>query len=424
MLKLLLTNGMIVADHSVEQKDILIEDQEIIKVGKGLSDPADKVIDLHGLAVFPGLVDMHVHLRDPGLTYKSDIYTGCCAAAAGGVTSVACMPNTKPAIDSPETIQYIVDKASTAKARVYPIASVTKGLEGSELVDFAALKEAGAVAFSDDGRPVENAAYLQRAMEAADKLGTRVISHCEDLAIIDGGIINKGQVSEQLGVKGMDRTSEDSITAREIAIAAATHTPIHIAHVSTRGSVALIRDAKRRGVRVTAETCPHYFILTEEQLLKKDADYRMNPPLREEKDRQAIVEGIIDGTIDCIVTDHAPHAPKEKLDFETAPNGVIGLETSMAATLTSLYHTGRLTLERIAQLMSGNPARILGIPGGQIAPGRDADIAVVNLHHKWTVDPDKLHSKSKNTVFKGMTFTGKPVMTICRGEIVYNELDQ
>lgn len=420
-MKLLLKNGMVVGKHSVEQQDILIEDGILSKIGS-LDAQADQVIDLKGLTVFPGLVDMHVHLRDPGFTYKEDILSGCTAAAAGGVTAVACMPNTKPVVDSVETLQYITEKARQAKARVYPVASITKGLRGDELVNFAELKKAGAVAFSDDGRPVENAAMLQKAMETADQLGMKVISHCEDLNIIDGGIINKGLVSKQLGVKGMDRTSEDSITAREIAIAAATDTAIHIAHVSTAGSVALIRDAKRRGIRVTAETCPHYFILTENKLLKRDADYRMNPPLRTEQDRLAVLEGLLDGTLDCIVTDHAPHAPEEKRDFLTAPNGVVGLETSLAASLTALYHTGYMSLMELAERMSANPCKILGIPGGRIKRGAIADLAVVDLDEEWTVYPELLHSRSKNTVFKGSSFRGRVKMTICRGEVVYQQL--
>ena len=255
--------------------DLKIENGTIIELGANLN--GDEMLDATGLAVMPGLVDMHVHLRDPGFTYKEDILSGCMAAAAGGVTSLLCMPNTKPVVDSPETVRYIIEKAKDASAKVYPTASITKGLAGEVLTDFAALKAAGAIAVSDDGRPVENAAMMQRALELAQKYGLLVTSHCEDLKIIDGGIINRGRISESLDVKGMDRSSEDSVTAREIALAAATGTAVHIAHVSTKGSVALIRDAKARGVRITAETAPHYFMLTDELLIKQDADYRMNP---------------------------------------------------------------------------------------------------------------------------------------------------
>lgn len=399
--------------------DIYVKDGVIEKIAPDLSVSCGNIVEAQGLVVIPGLVDMHVHLRDPGLTYKEDIFTGCDAAAAGGVTSVACMPNTKPVTDSPETLDYILTKAKTAHAKVYPIASITKGMKGEELNDFSALKKAGAVAVSDDGRPVESGGMMMLGLEHAYKAGLPVISHCEDLSIIDGGIINYGEISHRLKIRGMHRASEDSVTAREIALAHATGTRIHIAHVSTEGSVALIRDAKARGVMVTCETCPHYFMLTEQELLKRDADYRMNPPLRTEKDRVAVLDGILDGTIDCIVTDHAPHATEEKADFLTAPNGVVGLETSLAASMTALYQTGLVSLSRLVELMSLTPARILGIPAGTLKPGAAADIAIINPGLIWTVEPDKLHSKSHNTVFKGMEFTGKTVATLLNGKMVY-----
>ena len=261
---------------------------------------------------------------------------------------------------------------------------------------------------------------MMDALISAQENSLLPISHCEDLSIIDGGIINDGAVSKELGVKGMHRASEDSVTAREIALAAATGTRVHIAHVSTEGSVALVRDAKARGVRVTAETCPHYFMLTEQEVLKKDANYRMNPPLREERDKFAVLCGILDGTIDCIVTDHAPHAAEEKADFFKAPNGVVGLETSFAASFTALVHTGKLTLSQLVELMSLRPAKLLGIPAGTLQVGAPADIAIADLNKKWTVVPEQLHSKSKNTVFAGMTFTGKVAYTLLRGRLVYN----
>ena len=399
--------------------DIKIENGVIAELGECLS--GDELLDASGLAVMPGFVDMHIHLRDPGFTYKEDIISGCMAAAAGGVTSVLCMPNTKPVTDNAETVRYIIEKAKDAVAKVYPTASITRGLAGNEMTDFAALKAAGAISVSVDGRPVENAAMMQRALELAGREGLLVTSHCEDLKIIDGGIMNKGKISQALGVKGMDRSSEDSVTAREIALAAATGTAVHIAHVSTKGSVALIRDAKARGVQVTAETAPHYFMLTDELLLKRDADYRMNPPLREREDCDAVLEGLLDGTLDCIVTDHAPHAPEEKAGFETAPNGVVGLETSFAASMTALVHTGRMTLGELVKKMSANPAKLLGIRAGSLRTGMPADIAIANLNEDWMVDVDKLHSKSKNSVFKGMTLTGKIKYTLLDGRIVYKE---
>lgn len=403
---------------------ILTDGDKVLKISQepigGLPEDV-QVIDAAGKLVFPGFVDMHVHLRDPGLTHKEDIYTGCEAAAAGGVTSVACMPNTKPVTDSAEVVRYIIDKASTAKARVYPVAAVTKGMDGQALTDMAALKSAGAVAFSDDGKPVKNAKIMLEGMQHASCVGRKVLSHCEDLDLIAGGIMHKGEISRTLGVAGMDRASEDSITAREISLAASAGVPIHICHVSTWLSVELIRMAKQKGIKVTCETAPHYFILDHNKLVTKDADYRMNPPLREQKDIRAILGGIADGTIDCIITDHAPHTAQEKADFYTAPNGVVGLETSFAACYTYLVRTGVISLRRLVELMSENPATLLGIPGGCIEEGGPADIAIADPDCVWTVDPKKLHSKSKNTVFKGMTLRGKVKTTICRGEIVYQD---
>ena len=393
-----------------------------------ISGEPDEVIDANGLTVFPGLVDMHVHLRDPGQTAKEDIITGCRAAAAGGVTSLLAMPNTSPTTDSPETVKYIIaattvkyiiDKASSADSRVYVAASVTKGLKSEEKTDLEALRAAGAVALSDDGRPVENTEFLREAMKKAPELGMRVVAHCEDLFIASGGKLNDGEISEKLGIKGIPAAAEDCGTAREIALAAAENVPIHICHVSTKTSVALVRDAKNRGVQVTAETAPHYFSLTENELLKRDADYRINPPLRTAEDVKAIIEGLRDGTLDAIATDHAPHTPEEKSDFEKAPNGSIGMETSLAAGITYLVKTGLLTFEELIEKMSVNPAKILGINAGTLSVGAPADIALVDLDEQWTVDVDKLHGKSKNTPFKGMTLTGKVKRTILGGKTVF-----
>lgn len=396
--------------------DMLIRDGKIQKIGN-IREPADQVIRADGLTALPGLFDMHVHFRDPGLTYKEDIHTGAAAALAGGVTGVACMPNTKPPIDSPETVQYILEQAADTGVKVYPVGCITQSMQGKALCEYDALIHAGVRAISDDGRPVESDQLLREAMEESIRNGLLIISHCEDLKIINGGIMHKGKISEQLGVKGMDRASEDSITAREIRLAEETGSRIHIAHVSTAGSVELIRQAKARGVKVTCETCPHYFLLTEEKLLARDADFRMNPPLREETDRLAVEQGVCDGTIDCIVTDHAPHSAEEKADFETAPNGVVGLETSLAATLTGLYHTGKLTLADIVRLMAETPRKLLGLPVPRLHEGADAELILVDLNESWTVDPDKLHSKSHNTVFKGMTLRGRVHATITGGEI-------
>ncbi len=305
--------------------------------GHDLTCPTDaREICGEGLVAAPGLVDMHVHLRDPGQTEKEDILSGCRAAAAGGVTSLLCMPNTVPAADSPEIISYIVEKVKKCGRARLPCCRRFQRTSGKEPSDWRALKEAGAVALSDDGRPVADSALMAAAMKAAPRLGLTVCAHCEDLSLSAGGKLNEGAVSAELGVKGVPAAAEDCGTAREIALAAAYGVPVHICHVSTKNSVAMVRDAKRRGVRVTAETAPHYFALTERELLSRDADYRMSPPLRTEEDRLAVIEGLRDGTIDAIATDHAPHTPGEKADFLTAPNGVVGMETSLAAGITYL----------------------------------------------------------------------------------------
>ncbi|MDF2567585.1 MAG: dihydroorotase, multifunctional complex type [Oscillospiraceae bacterium] len=425
MASTLIKNGLVIdpSQNINQTADILIVDGLISAIGSLSDSVADHTIDASGLVVSPGLVDMHVHLRDPGFTYKEDILSGCEAAAAGGVTSVAAMPNTHPTTDSPEVIKYILDKAESAKARVYPVASISHDLSGENLTDFEALKNCGAIAVSDDGKPVKNAYMMQQALEKAFKANIPVISHCEDMDIIQNGIMHEGEISKKLGVSGMHRSSEDSITAREIALAQATNTAIHIAHVSTKGSTEMIHDAKLRGIKVTAETCPHYFCLTHNELLKKDADYRMNPPLREYLDTKAVLKGIADGTFDCIVTDHAPHSPEEKSDFSKAPNGIVGLETSLAVCLTELVDKNIISLEKLIELMSVNPARILGIEGGTLKIGSKADIAIIDCNKFWTVDPKRFHSKSRNSAFKGKTLKGKVIYTLLGGEIVFQHAD-
>ena len=399
-------------------QDLLLEDGKVSQIGEHLSADGMEVVDGTGLVAAPGLVDMHVHLRDPGLTYKEDVFTGCRAAAAGGVTSLLAMPNTKPAMDTPETVRDLLERAKTADAAVYTAACITKGLQGEELTDLAGLRQAGAIALSDDGRPVINTRRLLEALEQAPALGMVITAHCEDLYLASGGLMHEGEVSRRLGVPGIPSAAEDCGTAREIAAAASVGAPIHICHVSTKGSVDLIRDAKARGVKVTAETCPHYLLLTDRALESRDADYRMNPPLRTEEDRLALIEGLKDGTLDAISTDHAPHSPEEKADFCKAPNGSIGMETSLAATLTAL--DGQLSLSEILAKMSWNPARILHIPAGTLAVGSPADVVLFDPEQRWTVDENALHGKSKNTPFKGMELKGKVAMTIFRGRVVYD----
>lgn len=414
MNSLLFKNVRMVDAYSDKIGDVLINDGIIAEIGN-INTDADRVVDGKGkLVLMPALFDMHVHFRDPGFTHKEDILTGCQSALAGGVSGVVCMPNTKPATDSKEIVDYIKEKAAPTGVSVYPAGCVTKGMLGKELYDHSSI---GVKIISDDGRPVENAELLRQAMLESNKNGILIASHCEDLNIINGGIVNDGEISAELGLKGMNRASEDSITAREIAIAMSADARIHICHVSTVGSLDFIREAKARGVKVTCETCPHYFMYTDEKIRSLDADYRMNPPLRTEYDRIAVEKAVLDGTIDCIVTDHAPHTAEEKADFYKAPNGVVGLETSLSAMLTHFYHTGKLTLSQISEMMSSKPRKLLGIDEIKLEKGSAADVILVDTEKEWTVIPNELHSKSHNTVFKGERFKGQNIMTVTGGII-------
>ena len=414
----IIKNVSVVNFDGVAIGDIVMRDGVFAQVGGTAGcDAGDQVIDAAGLYAFPGLVDMHVHLRDPGQTHKEDILSGCAAAAAGGVTSLVCMPNTVPAVDSAGTVAYIIDRAKETGLHVYPAAAITSGLSGKSCCDYDALKKAGAAALSDDGRPVESDEMLLRALEEGKRLGLPVLCHCEDLTQAAGGKVHEGRASELLGVKGMSSASEYGDIDRTIRLAESVGAPVHICHVSTEESISVIRQAKARGAKVTCETAPHYFVYTCDKVLGRDADYRMNPPLREEADRLAVIEGLLDGTIDAIATDHAPHSPEEKADFVKAPNGVIGMETSLAAVLTYLRDT--LSLSDVVKLMSYRPAGIMGIPAGEIRVGAPADLALVDLNEQWTVDPGKLHGKSVNAVFKGETLTGKVKATFSEGRRVF-----
>ncbi len=425
MSKILIRNAKIinVSGELDRNGDMLINNGILEEIGDSIAYDSDFAFDAAGMVIAPGLVDMHVHTRDPGFTYKDNIETVSECAAAGGVTALAAMPNTKPATDNMDTIRYIIDKASKTKTRVFPVGSVTQDLKGERLVDFAALKAAGAVAFSDDGEPVANAKLMSDAIKLTSCLDRVILAHCEDKSLSDDGIINEGIVSEMLGVKGIPTSSESVGVSREVAIAKSLNSRIHICHVSTSDSVEIIRSAKKSGVKVTAETCPHYFMLSEERLALQDADYRMNPPLRTETDRMAVIEGIIDGTIDTIATDHAPHTRQEKSDFLNALNGVVGLETLLAAGITGLVNKGYIGLFKLLYMMSTLPAQILGIDAGRLEIGKSADIVVFNPNEKWVVNPDKLHGKSRNTPFKGMEMCGKVKLTVCRGKLVYNDLE-
>lgn len=426
MTDILFTNARVIdPSQSVDCVcDVLCKNGKIAQIDKNIVCENAKKIDASGLILAPGLIDIHTHLRDPGFTAKEDILTGCSAAAAGGVTTLCAMPNTNPVCDTPETIQYVLEKAKDAKAHVLPVAAITKGLHGETLSDMETLAAAGACAFSDDGVPVATADLMRQAMEKAAALNLPILAHTEDKSLSGRGIMNRCELAERLSAEGIPNSAEDVGTAREIALlmSAPENARLHICHVSTAGSVALIADAKKRGLHVTSETCPHYFMFTDEKLAEKDADYRMNPPLRSEDDRYAVYQALLDGTLDAIVTDHAPHTVSEKSDFYKAPNGVIGMETSFAASYTALVGSGAMTVSELLRRMSYAPAQILGIDAGTLRIGSRADLVLIDINKTWTVDVDTLHGKSKNCVFKNCTLQSKVKMTVLDGKIVYDEL--
>ena len=430
-MKLLLTGARVIdpAQNIDSPLDISVENGRIAKVGANLSrstkskdsDKTTKIVDLTGMIVVPGLIDMHTHLREPGFEYKETIATGSAAAVAGGFTSIACMPNTNPINDNRSITEFILRKAAEAAlANIYPVGAISMDSAGSKLTEFWDLKEAGVVALSDDGKPVMNAALMRRAMEYASSLQLAVISHCEDTNLSADGLMNEGYYSTILGLRGIPAAAEEVMIARDILIAEFTKTPVHIAHVSTAGSVHLIRDAKKRGLKVTAETAPHYFTLTDEALQSYDTNFKINPPLRSEQDVKAIKEGLADGTIDVIACDHAPHGRTDKeVEFEYAANGISGLETSLGLSL-NLINSKIISWPELITKMSLNPARILNLPKGTLKTGADADITVINPQVKWTVDVQAFRSRGKNSPFHGRKMQGKAILTIVGGEIKYD----
>ena len=402
-------------------QDVLVVDGRIGTVGPGLRAPqGTQVIDAAGKVVCPGFIDIHVHLREPGFEYKETVASGTRAAAAGGFTAVACMANTVPVNDTRAVTDYILAKARVeGVVRVYAIGAVTRGLRGEHLSEMAEQAEAGCVAFSDDGRCVMNAALYRRAMEYALPFGTPLISHAEDGHLAHGGVMHEGFVSTDLGLTGQPAAAEDVMVARDIVLAELTGAHVHIAHLSTAGAVRLVRDGKARGVRVTAEVTPHHLLLTDEAVRDYDPNTKMQPPLRSNRDVEAVLEGLLDGTIDCVATDHAPHALSEKEgEFAEAASGVVGLETAVPLLLDRLVRPGRLDLSTFVARMSSGPARVLGLPGGSLAPGAAADITILDLERPFTVDPAAFHSRSRNTPFRGVTGTGAPIMTIVGGTVV------
>lgn len=424
-MKLLIKNGNVIdpATNTDEVLDVLVENGVVSKVAPSISDEADRVIDASGLVVAPGLIDMHVHFRDPGQTHKEDIKTGSKAAAKGGFTTVCCMPNTNPVIDSEETVKYIIDKASEEKyTNVLPVGAVTKGMKGEEITDIESLKAAGICAISEDGKSVMDEDVYSKAMEKAAKLNVPVLAHCEEINLVKGGVMNADSNAQKLGLKGITNEVEDIIAQRDINLAEKLGTTLHLCHCSTKDSVEMLKVAKAKGVKVSGEVCPHHFTLTTDDIPSNDANFKMNPPLRTKEDRDALIKGLSEDILEVISTDHAPHSEEEKSKgFEGSPFGIVGLETSVGLTVTKLVKPGFITLKQMVEKMSYNPAKILGIDKGTLKEGSVADITIFDADEEYTVDKNDFESKGKNTPFDGYKLFGKVKYTILDGEIVYND---
>ena len=421
-MKLLIKNGTLGLGDCVKKADLLIENGKIAKIADKI-DEACKIYDASGKHVFAGFIDLHVHLREPGFEGKEDIESGSKAAVAGGFTQVCCMPNTNPVCDNAVVTSYIKYRQQQVNlCKINPIGAITRGQEGKAMADIGKMKQAGVVALSDDGKSVADSNVMRLAMEYADDFGLKCLCHCEDINLVDGGVVNEGCNSTLTGLKGSLRAAEDIMIARDIALSESLDIPVHICHVSSYSGVEIIRSAKKRGVKVTAETCPHYFILTDDIITSFDTNSKVNPPVREDRDRKAIIEGLKDGTLDCIVTDHAPHALKDKqVEYNLAAFGISGIETSFALSYTYLVKTGLLTLSQLSRLMSYNPAKIVNLEGGSLKEGEVADITVADLDAKYVINSDKFLSKGKNTPFNGFEVYGKPVCTIVDGQIKFGK---
>ncbi len=423
MPQLLIRNGRVVDPASDTDKpaDLLIQDGMINAVGAGIRAPGAEILDATGLIVAPGFIDMHVHLREPGFEHAETIETGARAAAAGGFTSICCMPNTLPVNDSATVTSYIVERArKLAVTNVFPIGAITRNSAGEELSAIGSMKAAGIVAISDDGRPVMNARVMRRAMEFARSFDLPVIDHCEDMNLSAGGDMHEGYESVRLGLRGIPASSEDVMVARDILLAQLTGARFHVAHISTRNAMAMVAFAKQQGLPVTCEATPHHFALTDAQMPPYDSNFKMKPPLRTACDAGAVVDGIVSGAVDAIATDHAPHPGSEKMqEFEKCPFGIIGLETALGLALEHLVHTGKIALSRLVELLATGPARVLHLDRGTLAVGAPADVTIFSTDLRWTYDVNQSFSKSRNSPFDGHSFRGGPVATIVDGVIVW-----
>jgi len=423
MKSILIQGGYVVdpANQLDGEADVFIQDGKIAKVGKGLKVKADQTINAKGLVVTPGLVDIHVHLREPGFEYKETIASGTLAAVAGGVTSVACMPNTNPPIDDQAIVYFIKSKAEKeGHCHVFPIGCISKRREGAEMAELGELKRAGAVGLSDDGAPIMNAELMRRVMEYAKMLDLVVIDHCEDVNLANNGVMNEGVASTLLGLRGIPASSETVMVARNIVLAEMTGARFHVAHLSTAGSVELVRQAKKKGLKVTAETAPHYWSLSDKSIKNYNSNFKMNPPLRSEDDVAAIRKGLKEGVIDCIATDHAPHASTEKqCEFDEAAFGIVGLETLFPLTYSHLVEPGVVTLSRAIEMLTTAPSKIVGIDKGTLSEGSVADVTLFDIKNDWKVDTAKFKSRGKNSPFNGWNLKGWAVTTIVAGEVKY-----
>lgn len=421
---ILIKNGRLInpSENLDKVMDIFVEDVIIKEKAESIEKQADTVIDAAGCYVMPGLIDLHVHFRDPGLTYKEDIETGSKAAAKGGFTTVCCMPNTKPVVDNVETVKYIIEKGEkTGLTNVLPVGAVTKNMAGIEITDVEELKKAGICAISEDGKSVMNSGVYRKAMKNAAKANVPVLAHCEDINLVEGGVINLGDKSSELGVKGISNAVEDVIAMRDIMLAKETGATLHLCHCSTKDSVEMVKRAKEEGIKVTAEVCPHHFSMCSDDITSNDGNFKMNPPLRAREDMEALIKGLQDDIMDVISTDHAPHSAEEKAkDLEHAPFGIVGLETSVALTVTNLVKKGYLTPMQMAAKMSYNPAKVLGIPKGTLDEGKIADITIIDPDKEYTIDANTFESKGKNTPFDGYKVSGEVEYTILNGKVVYS----